>query len=298
MHALRYAFDEALTSLWRGRGASLLSVITIAVALVVLGALLLITTNLDRMASEWSRAAELSVYLADDATADMRQAIESRLAPGPVVESHRYVSKDEAAQRFRETFADLAGTLDTLEANPLPASYEVRLRSETPPPALEELAAGLRNLPGVSDVRYDREWLARLEAIVRLVRGVGFVLAAVLTVGAALTVASVVRLALFSRRDEIAIMRLVGAPHAYINGPFIAEGILHGGLGAGAALMLLAGGFLAVRARYLTPLAETAGLPSVGFLPLWMCLILLVGGMAVGCLGGAIVARSSDVTES
>ena len=117
MHALRYAFDEALTSLWRGRGASLLSVITIAVALVVLGALLLITTNLDRMAAEFSRAAELSVYLADDVTSEMRQAIEGRLAPGPVVDSHLYVSKEEAAKRFRQTFADLAGTLDTLEAN-------------------------------------------------------------------------------------------------------------------------------------------------------------------------------------
>jgi cell division transport system permease protein len=297
MAALRYAVEEALASLRRGGASSILSTATIAVALLVLGGFLLVAVNLDRVAAEWSKTAELSVYLDDAVTPEERQVIERQLVPGQVVAGWTFVSKEEAAVRFRETFADLAGTIETLDGNPLPASYEVMLQPAGPAPAVEALAVALRALPGVADVRFDREWLTRLVTVGAVVRGVGLALALVLTAAAALTVASVVRLALHDRRDEIDIMRLVGAPQAYIRGPFIAEGVLQGGIGAALALAVLAGGFLALRGRYLVPLAETTGLPAFGFLPAGLCLLLVVGGMAVGCLGGIVAARGT-VTES
>src|SRR5205807_1264823 len=127
------------------------------------------------------------------------------------------------------------------------------------------LVEKLRQTPGVSDVRYDREWLDRLLAAVTFVRVVGLLLGSVLTAAAALTVANVVRLALYARRDEIEIMQLVGAPPAYIHGPFVMEGVLQGGIGATAALAALAAVFLTVRARYLLPLAGAVNLSSVRF---------------------------------
>ena len=96
MRALRYAFDEAIVSLWRGRRSGILSTATIAVALFVLGAFLMATSNLERLSDEWGRSAEMSVYLADDASAENRQAVESLLAAGPHVAGHQFVSKDEA----------------------------------------------------------------------------------------------------------------------------------------------------------------------------------------------------------
>lgn len=291
MHALRYAFDEAVASLWRGRQSGLLSTATIAVALFVLGVFLLATSNLERLSRDWSRTAELSVYLGDAATPEERSAIERLVAPGPLVAGHEYVSKDEALKRFKETFADLAAQTDALEGNPMPASYEVRLNPSVGGPGpVEELAARLRQSPGVADVRYDREWLDRLLSAVTVIRGVGLALGAVLTIAAALTVANVVRLALHARRDEIEIMQLVGAPTAYVRGPFVMEGVLQGGIGAIVALALLAALFLAVRGRYLAPLAATVNLSSVGFLPLELCAMLLFGGMAVGCIGGLVAA--------
>src|SRR4029079_14973546 len=105
--------------------------------------------------------------------------------------------KPEALARFKQTFSDLVATVDSLQDNPLPASYEVRLRaSDTARPDLELLTARLRAAPGVTDVRYDREWLDRLLAAVKIVQMVGLVLGAILTLAAALTVANVVRLAL------------------------------------------------------------------------------------------------------
>jgi len=301
MRALRYAFDEATKSLWRGRQSGLLSTATIAVALFVLGLVLLATSNLERLGLEWSSAAELSAYVDDAITPVQKAEIERVLAPGDIVSGYEYVSKAEALQRFKQIFADLSTTVDSLEANPLPASYEVRLRPSThASDDVEALGGRLRMTPGVTDVRYDRQWLDRLMGAVRLVRTAGLVLGGILTFAAALTVANVVRLALYARRDEIEIMNLVGAPSVYVRGPFVVEGVLQGGIGALAALAALAVVFLAVRSRYLVPVAAALNLSSIRFLSAGLCLMLLLGGMAVGCLGGMVAAggRSSRVTQS
>ena len=291
MRALRYAIEEAVASLWRGRQSGLLSTATIALALFVLGAFLEVTSNLERLSTEWTSAAELSVYLTDQITAAERSAIETVLAPGGVVAAREYVSKSDALVRFKRTFGDLASAVGGLSDNPLPASYEVKLRTG---PGVEErldaLGAALRQMAGVADVRYDRQWLTRLLSVVTIIGGVGLVLGTVLTIAAALTVANVVRLALYARRDELDIMQLVGAPQVYIRGPFVMEGMLQGGLGALVALAALGAAFIAVRARYLAPAASAINLSSVDFLPPNLCVFLVAGGMIVGCLGGLVAA--------
>lgn len=289
--ALGYAIDEATTSLWRGRQSGLLSTATIALALVVLGAFLLVTSNLQHLGEEWGATADMSVYLADQITPAERQAVEQLIAPGGIVAGREYVSKAAALARFKQTFKDLSAAVDGLGENPLPASYEVRLEAAAATSGeVDRLGALLRQTPGVVDVRYDRQWLDRLLAAVGIIRGVGLVLATILTVAAALTVANVVRLALYARRDEIEIMQLVGAPQAYIRGPFVVEGILQGGIGALLALAALGAGFVAVRGRYLVPLASAVNLSAIRFLPAGLCVVLVVGGMLVGCLGGLVAA--------
>ena len=294
MRAIQYAIEEAVLSLRRGRQAGALSTATIALALFVLGAFLVVTANLERLATEWGSVAEMSVYLKDDLTQDQRRAIEGELALGDVIASREYVSKADALARFRQTFSDLTSTVETLGENPLPASYELRLRSgATVADSVDRLANRLRDTAGVADVRYDRQWLSRLLSIVTIVRRVGLGLGALLTLAAALTVANVVRLALYARRDELEIMQLVGAPTAYVRGPFVMEGVLQGGFGALIALAALTLAFFVVRGRYLTPLASAVSLSSVRFLPAEVCVLLVVGGMAVGCVGGIVAAWRS-----
>jgi cell division transport system permease protein len=291
MRALKYALDEALASLWRGRESGLLSTATIAVALFVLGGFLLLTANLERLGAEWSSTAELSVYLKDDVTPADRRAIETAISGNDAVSSRDYVSKSDALARFKQTFGDLAGAIDNPDDNPLPASIEVRLRPGPDATAnVDSLAAKLRLMPGTADVRYDRQWLNRLLTAINLIRGVGLVLAVVLTIAAALTVANVVRLALYARRDELEIMQLVGAPPIYVRGPFVMEGVLQGGAGALAALAILGLAFVALRARYLVPLASAVNLSTIRFLPVELCVLLVVGGMALGCIGGLVAA--------
>ena len=161
MRALRYAWDEAMVSLWRGRQSGALSTATIAVALFVLGAFLIATANLEQLGREWNNSAEMSIYLTEGATPAQRTAIEKTLSAAGVVARQQYLSKADALARFKKTFTDLSGTLDGLGDNPLPASYEVRLRGgvET---GVDLVLAELRQLPGVADVRYDRELIRRV----------------------------------------------------------------------------------------------------------------------------------------
>lgn len=159
--------------------------------------------------------------------------------------------------------------------------------------AVERLASGLQGASGVEEVRFDQTWIERITSALELLRGVGLVVVLVLVVAAALTVANVVRLACFARRDEIEIMQLVGAPLSYVRGPFVIEGVLQGGIGALAALLVLGVGFAVGESLYGETAATVLGVDAVRFLPPAMGLLLVAGGMAVGCVGGLVAARST-----
>lgn len=294
MRALRYFVSEAAASLWRGRRAALLAVLTITAGLFVLGFFLVVNTNVQRLVGRWAESAELSVYLKDDATPEQVKVIDELIDKSGLAASREYVSREEALARFRKDFPDLAGTAERLDRSPFPASYEVRLTPSVreAEAAVDGLAGTLGGMAGVADVRYDRAWLNRLNVAIRFVRTLALVIVAMLAIAAALTVANVVRLAAAARRDEIEIMQLVGAPFAYVRGPFVVEGILQGGAGALAAILLLWGLFMAARARYGAAAADVLGLGSLTFLPLELCALMVLGGMALGCIGGFIVART------
>ncbi len=288
---LTYFATEAWISLWRGRAAAVLSVLTIAIATFVLGLFLLVAGHVQRTVDQWSRSAELSVYLRDEATGEQRAAVQGALRAAPSVAGIEFVSQGEALARFRKTFPDLASAVDPAEDNPLPASFEVRLGSGQSAASLERLSARVLRMPGVADVRYDRQWLDRLESIGSLVRWTGLLLAAVLVLAAAFTVTNVVRLSLHARRDEIEIMELVGAPHSFIRGPFVFEGMFQGGLGALVALVLLRVALALAVPRLAALAAGLFDVGRVGFLSGPWIAGLLVGGMAVGCLGGLVASR-------
>jgi cell division transport system permease protein len=210
-----------------------------------------------------------------------------------LVRAVEVVSKEEALRRFKRNFGELASAAQDLPENPLPASIEVRLQPNANPADVEALAGRMAKMAGVADVRYDRRWIQRLMDAVSLVRAGGLALAGVLIFAAALTVASVVRLALLARREEIHIMQLVGAPLAYIRGPFVVEGLIQGGVGAAVAVGLLWGAWLFIRSRPAPAMAVGFDPSSIVFLSAPVCAVLLAGGMAVGCIGGLIAARST-----
>ncbi len=154
MHALRYIVVEASASLWRGRKAAILSILTIAGGLFVLGFFLALNTNLQRIVGRWTESAELSVYLKDDATPEQLKVAEELVLQSGLAAGREYISKQQAAARFKQDFPDLAGAADRMDNNPFPASFEVRLKPEVREAgaAVDNLAATLAGVQGVADV--------------------------------------------------------------------------------------------------------------------------------------------------
>ena len=292
MRALDYAIRQAWASIWRRRGPSASAVVAIALALIVLGAMLLTTWNIERLLAQMASAAEFSVYLRDDATSEQRGAIEELIDGSGVSVGREYISKSDALVRFRQEFTELASLADGFEDNPFPASVEVRIRPESEGDGrAADLVRRVAILPGVADVRYDSEWLGRVASGLSTVRGVAFALALIMVTAAAVTVASVVRLGLASRQDELEIMQLVGSPMAFIRGPFVAEGVLQGGAGAVVAIAVLWLGLMAARGWWEPELRVLLEGDSLRFLPFAWSGALVAGGMLVGGIGGLAASR-------
>jgi cell division transport system permease protein len=287
LRALGYFFAEALTSLWRSRLINALSIGTIAVSLFVLGAFLAVASNLSGVVDRWAQKVQVTFYLADQATPQVRDALLAQLAADPAVQSVVFVGREEALQRFRTLFRDLRTLPDDLGANPFPASIEVTLRRDRAAAEdVRRLAQLFEHAPGVEEAQYDLVWIQRLSTAVRLVRGIGAFLGGILVLAGIFTISNVIRLTVYARQDELDIMRLVGATRPYVKGPFVVEGMLQGGLGGLVAAALLWATFRVV-AKDALAATDLMGEAAIT-LPAELYALIVLGGMAVGIVGSLV----------
>jgi cell division transport system permease protein len=294
LRALVYFVDEAITSLWRSRLINALSIGSIAISLFVLGAFLTVASNLADVVSRWADKVQVTFYLEDGLEPRIRSSLEDRLGEDAAVERVEFVAREEAMQRFRKLFADLATLPDDLGQNPFPASLEVTIEpAHRSPEAVRRFVDAYQEAPGVEEVQYDLLWIERLSTAVRLVRGVGLFLGGVLVLAGVFTISNVIRLTVYARQDELDIMRLVGATRAYVRGPFMMEGMLQGGLGGLASVGLL---WLTFRVAAPETLAASDLLGrAVVLLPGELCFALVAGGMLVGLIGSLVSLGRSQV---
>ena len=292
LHAIGYCFEEAFAELWRNRLVNLVSIGTIAVSLVILGIFASLSTNLSALLEGWSNRVQVTAYLTDDARPTDREELESLLASLDEVESFEYVSKEQAIERFRSYFPELEGLPGMLESNPLPASVEIQIADgHRAPEDVRQFADALKDGAGVESVDYDLLWIERLTAIIDLVRVVGFFIGGAMVVAAIFTIFNVVKLTVYGRQDEIGIMRLVGATHTYIRGPFLVEGMLQGGLGGALALGLLYLAHQFLLREVFSSSRLVLGAVGLTFLSPQALAMIVLGGMTVGLLGSTLSVR-------
>jgi cell division transport system permease protein len=292
LRALGYSVEEAFVELWRNRLVNLVSIATIGVSLFILGVFLSISANLNEIMAGWASRVQITLYLDEAAREEEGSKLKRILERSPEVESFDYVSKEAAVTRFRSYFPELQNLPDLLESNPLPASYEVSVApAYRAPEQVRALAQRFATVPGVTEVDYDLLWIERLSSIVELVRVLGLAIGAALVLASVFTIFNVIKLTVYGRQDEIGIMRLVGATHAYIRGPFLVEGILHGGLGGVLALGLL---YLSHELLLREALRSFQLLPAsdwIHFVPPSSWVAIVVGGMTVGLFGSFLSVR-------
>lgn len=277
-----YAVREALAAFRRSPLLTLLSVVAVAFSLFVVGLFGLTTYNIRRAIERIEERVEIVAYLRDDATDDQLRVLQEEVRTFPEVMEVRYVSKTEAlatAQREMEEFRDVASDL---EVNPLPASLELRMKPDARTSApVERVAKQLRAYPFVEDVRFGRDWLDKIESLRRVVGGGAAIIGAAFAAVAAIIIATAVRIAVFARRDEISIMRLVGATDGFVRRPFLLEGIATGVLGGALAVALTYTAFRVIDALLL----------RIEWLPFHWVVAGVVAGTVFGFLSSAVAVR-------
>lgn len=240
-HRLRFfavdAWDE-----WRHSPAvNLLALATLTAALFLAGLMMLCLGNVERSVEVMQGDVRLEVYLDDDISENRRAALQDELRTIEGVSRVDYVDKAQALERYRAWAGQTAGLIGELEHNPLPASFEVFLDSgKQGAEALGVRIAGeFGGREGVEDVRFDRDLVQRIESLLGVARVGGTALALVVFCAVVFVMASVLRLAVYARRDEIDIMLLVGATPAFVRGSFLVAGLAQGIISSLAALLLI-----------------------------------------------------------
>jgi cell division transport system permease protein len=267
----------------------------ISISLLIVGAFVLLADALGRAAEQWQGTSRVVIYMNPHATLQELETVNRYLGSKPELSRRRLVSREEALARFKTWFANIADVIGQLDENPFPASYEVEVAPRLAQSgAFHQNIATLRALPGVDQVQYDWEWIERLRRLVDVINLIGLVAGGILAIAAAFTIANVIRLTMILYREEVEIMRLVGATERIIRGPFILEGIVQGTTGGIVAVLLLfalyetAHGALAPSSSILWSFLFT------GFLPWQKIALLIAGGTVAGFVGSWLSVRDKS----
>ena len=254
--SVEYYFKETILGLKRNGLVAFAAVATAFIALFLLGGAILMWREVNLLVARSEANVEVSVFLRDDISQSQQTNLTQILTHMPQVGSVHYESKQEAYQRFLVIFKNQQTLVQNISPDALPASFRVKLKD---PSQYQLVAVQLQGQPGIDRIVDQRALLSRLFKVTRVFRIGMIVVAVIMLVSAAALIGNTVRLAVFNRRKEIGIMRLVGATNWHIRVPFLIEGIIEGLLGAGTAILFL---FIA-KVIFIDPLRG-----NVGFLPL------------------------------
>ena len=281
----RYLFGEAWAIAKSGPRHTAIAVALIALAFYVPGLFALLSRNLGRLAGSVREPAAAILTL--DPAADAR-SIAARVAEDPRVAKATIVGSAAALERFRRAYPDLGSAIADLDEAPFPPTIEVSLKPSAPPRAARDVASAARSWPGVDAAESEEEFAEKFRDGVRLLRGAGLFLGGLLTVAAILSVASAVRLAMDLHRDEIGIMRRMGATETAIRAPFWLHAFFEGLAGGTFSLALLYATYRAAAWALSRDPHPVLSLFWVGFLDLPTALALPAVGAAAGFLGSLL----------
>jgi cell division transport system permease protein len=286
---IKYFLLETVTNLKRNPLMTIAAISTVAISLLLLGGVQILGMIVKNVTLNWEAKVEISAYLLDDASENEIQALSQQVAGYPEVENVAYVTKTDAYNEFVQMYRHQPEFYESLPKDALPASLRVKL---TDAKYTEEVAARIEGAPGIDQVRFGGEIIKRLLQVNSLLRTITFAMSIILLVAAAALIANTIRLAIYARREEIGIMKLVGATNWFIRIPFMFEGIFAAFVGALVAggIVLGANTLLFSRiGRALTFLGPVFAFTTGEILAV---LVLLLGvGTLVGLIGSTMALR-------
>jgi cell division transport system permease protein len=277
-------FKRALDDIFKNRFLNLVTIITISLSILIASAFTLFFVNTSDIINSWKKGLRIMAYLKpgidNDGLKDLKLAIQALDG----VDNIQFISKQEALSRLKAQMAHQASLFENLTQNPLPDSIEIRMTAATDSwQNIDSLAAQIEALPQIDEVEYGQRWVGRFAQIISLFRLAGYAMGTLFFMATIFIVANTIRLVIYSRRDEVEIMRLVGATDNFIKIPFYFEGLIQGALGALIGLVMLYVAFIFVSSN--VEKGFFPGLFRFHFLSPTVLLAILMISMLVGWLG-------------
>lgn len=280
-----YFIKEVYTSFKRNIWMTLASIFTVVLSLFILGFFSIVILNLNKMADTLESQVQISVYLKDDLSQEEIDETKETLSKIEGLQDIKFTTREEAMENFKERLGDQQFLLDALDdTNPLPDSFSLTVTS---PQQVKTIADTIVALDSVESASYSQDIINHLFNLTHLIRLIGVALIILLTGAAIFIISNTIRLTVFARRKEIAIMKYVGATDWFIRWPFLLEGICLGFIGGGLATIFLYIVYNQVTQEIYEAMAFFPLIPQHPFID-YISLAILVAGIIIGALGSTI----------
>ena len=286
MKRLWYFLREAYMSLRTHRASTVIGIVTTAFTLTSFGTFLLLYHNVHNLIGKVQHNIQIIVYPNDAIEPEELQHLQKSIQSDPVIDSLTLISKKAALKDFKKQFPDEAYLLDGLGNSPFPSSLVLDLAERIPTTdAISNLVNRLQENPNVERVRYNRDWVERLTLVITYMEIGALIIGGVLALASITIIANTVQLAFYTRQEEIEILKLIGGTNLFISIPYLIEGAIIGGLGGGIALGFLRTGFEVFKHK--TQMLNVIGdfSSAFEFFPASVSLLIILGGIVLGCLG-------------
>lgn len=289
MKRTTYLVKEALANIRLNQTTTIVAVATTAFTMACFGVFLLLYLNLRGLTTSLQDDIKVVIYVTDGLSAQALADLMTRIKSDREVAGLTYVSKEQALAEFREQFPSEGYLLQGLGENPLPASLLVTMAQPSrSSEAVKRWSERLKTMPGVAQVQYNREWIESVGGIVRYIEWVAIAVGTILAAASVTIIGSTTRLTLYARRQEIEIMRLIGATGTFIRIPYLIEGAILGALGGALSLSLLKLGFEFLKLRLATQSHLFGGGVAFTFFSGQVSLLIVLTGFLLGSLGSFV----------
>lgn len=288
IHFIRHAVKEVLKGIKVNKEGYLITIVTTAISMSIFGIFLIVFFNLDEMVKKWREKIQIVIYLKDNIPQHEVKNLKNYFASKQEIEEYSYISKDDALAIFKKRLNSNQTIMDNLEVNPLPASFELRLKTNFRKyNKIKSLATEINELEGIENLDFGERWLERFETILLFFKSIISAIGCLICIGIIFIVSNTIKLSLYARRDEIEIMQLVGATDWFIKGPFLLEGLIQGFLGVLLSMAILYGLFKTFTVNLQTS-SFFIGQHSFLFIPPIVISYLIFLGMLTGIVGSFI----------
>jgi len=282
-----YFFRSAFSNILNNPLIHLISIGTITISMLLFGAFMLLSMNLNNWIREWGESLSMSIYLKDGVDEKAKKEIESAIKKFKGAEIKGFITKDQAMINLKEGLGEQAGLLEGLEEMALPESFEIIFKDRSDNSVDPKLIkSSLEKMKGVDEVQYSQQWIERFEGVMDMFRVVGLAIGGLLCVAVLFIISNTIKLTIYSRRDEIEIYKLMGATDWFVKIPFLIEGATQGLLSGIAALVMLNLAYSVISLKAI----NLFGLPviNIAFLSVQGSIFIICLSLVLGVAGGFI----------